>query len=89
MKESAVDALSDKIRDIIAVELQIDPQRVLLDTDLRQDLGMDSVAALNILFAAEEVFGIAAIDVAELATVATVGDVETLVRQHVALLRAS
>ena len=84
-----MDALSDKIRDIIAVELQIDSQRVLLDTDLRQDLGMDSVAALNILFAAEEVFGIAAIDVGELATVATVADVEALVRQHVALLRAS
>ena len=84
-----MDALSDKIRDIIAVELQIDSQRVLLDTDLRRDLGMDSVAALNILFAAEEVFGIAAIDVGELATVATVADVEALVRQHVALLRAS
>ena len=45
---------------------------------------MDSVAALNILFATEEAFGIAGIDVAEIATVVTVDDVEALVRRHVA-----
>jgi acyl carrier protein len=84
-----LDALNDKLREIIAVELQLDPQRVQPEANLRQDLGMDSVAALNILFAAEEVFGISAIDVTELASVATVADVEALVRQHVALLRAS
>jgi acyl carrier protein len=89
LKEVPVDTLGDKIRDIIAVELQIDPQRVLRNANLRQDLGMDSVAALNILFAAEEVFGIGGIDVRELATVMTVADVEVLLRQHLELLRAS
>jgi len=84
-----VDALMDKVCDIIAVELQIDRQRVEQDATLRQDLGMDSVAALNILFAAEETFGIGTIDVTELAKVTTVADVEMLVRQHLALLRAS
>jgi acyl carrier protein len=84
-----MDALSERIRDIIAVELQIDPSTVVTNARLRADLGMDSVAALNILFAAEETFGIAAIDVTELANVATVADVETLVRQHLALPRAS
>jgi acyl carrier protein len=84
-----VDALKDKVRDIIAVELQIDRQLVGLDANLRQDLGMDSVAALNILFAAEEVFGLGTIDVGELAKVTTVFDVEVLVRQHLALPRAS
>lgn len=84
-----MDALNDKLREIIAVELQLDPQRVQPEANLRQDLGMDSVAALNILFAAEEAFGINAIDVTELASVATVADVEALVRQYIALLRAS
>ena len=84
-----MDNLQARIRDIIAVELQLDADKVVPDANLRQDLGMDSVAALNILFAAEETFGIGAIDVAELAKVATVADVETLVREHVALLRAS
>jgi len=84
-----VDNLHARIRDIIAVELQLDADKVVPDANLRQDLGMDSVAALNILFAAEETFGIGAIDVTELTKVATVADVETLVREHVALLRAS
>lgn len=84
-----MDSLNRKIRDIIAVELQVDVERVTPEARLRQDLGMDSVAALNILFAAEETFGIAAIDVTELATVSTVRDVEALLRQHVSLLRAS
>ncbi len=84
-----MDNLQARIRDIIAVELQLDADKVVPDANLRQDLGMDSVAALNILFAAEETFGIGAIDVAELAKVATVADVEMLVREHVALLRAS
>jgi acyl carrier protein len=89
VKEISVDNLQARIRDIIAVELQIDADKVVPDANLRQDLGMDSVAALNILFAAEETFGIGAIDVTELTKVATVSDVETLVREHVALLRAS
>jgi len=89
LKEIVVDSLNRKIRDIIAVELQVDVERVTPEARLRQDLGMDSVAALNILFAAEETFGIAAIDVTELATVSTVRDVEALLRQHVSLLRAS
>lgn len=84
-----MDSLNRKIRDIIAVELQVDVERVTPEARLRQDLGMDSVAALNILFAAEETFGIAAIDVTELAAVSTVRDVEALLRQHVSLLRAS
>jgi acyl carrier protein len=77
------DNLRGKIRDIIAVELQLDADRVQPEANLRKDLAMDSVAALNILFAAEEAFGIATIDVTELAIVATVADVENLVRQHI------
>lgn len=84
-----MDSLHRKIRDIIAVELQVDAEKVTPEARLRQDLGMDSVAALNILFAAEETFGIEAIDVTELAAVSTVRDVEALLRQHVGLLRAS
>lgn len=84
-----MDSLSVKIRDIIAVELQVDAVKVVPAARLRQDLGMDSVAALNILFAAEEVFGLDAIDVTELASIATVHDVEAMVKQHLAELRAS
>jgi len=43
---------------IVAVELQLPIGKVRRDVSLRKDLGMDSVAALNILFAVEEAFGI-------------------------------
>jgi acyl carrier protein len=72
-----VDTLCEKIRDIIAVELQVDRAKVLPSASLRTDLGMDSIAALNILFAAEETFGLPSIDVKELANIKTVEDVET------------
>ena len=81
-----MDQLSERIRDIIAVELQLDPSEVQPRAQLRADLGMDSVAALNILFGIEEAFGLAAIDVTKLANVTTVEDVEALARQQVALL---
>ena len=76
--------VSEKVREILAVELQIDEARIAGDARLRADLGMDSVAALNILFAAEEAFGIEAIEVSDIAAVVTVDDVETLVRRYVA-----
>ena len=80
------DTLSERVRDIIAVELQLDPSEVQPRAQLRADLGMDSVAALNILFGIEEAFGLAAIDVTKLAHVTTVEDVEALARQQIALL---
>jgi acyl carrier protein len=78
-----MDDVGAKIREIIAVELRIDEAQVKGSARLRADLGMDSVSALNILFAAEEEFGIEGIEVAEIATVKTVADVESLVRRYV------
>lgn len=78
-----MDAVQDKVREILAVELRIEMDRIVADARLRADLGMDSVAALNILFAAEEAFGIDAIEVTDIAAVTTVGDIESLVRRYV------
>jgi acyl carrier protein len=78
-----MDDLTAKIREIISVELRIDKAQVSSSARLRSDLGMDSVSALNILFAAEEAFGIEGIEVTEIATVTTVADVESLVRRYV------
>ena len=76
--------LTEKVREILAVELQIDEGRIASGARLRADLGMDSVAALNILFATEEAFGIDGIEVSDIAAVVTVADIETLVRRYVA-----
>ena len=77
-----MDDLSEKLRDILAIELQVDRDRITRTASLRRDLGMDSVAALNILFATEEMFGLTTIDATEIAKVQTVADVEQLVRRH-------
>jgi len=84
----AVDALQERVREILAVELQVAPDTVVPQASLRADLGMDSVAALNVLFAAQETFGVAEIDPLELADVLTVADVEALVRRHLEGMRA-
>ena len=81
-----MDTLHERIRDIIAVELQLDRAQILPEASLRADLGMDSIAALNILFAAEETFGLPAIDVKELANVTTVADVESFLRARIGAL---
>ena len=47
-----------RLRELIAVELQLPVDEIRSGVSLRRDLGMDSVAALNILFAAEEEFSI-------------------------------
>ena len=81
-----MDTLFAKIRDIIAVELQVDRAKVVPAAMLRGELGMDSIAALNILFAAEETFGLPSIDVKELANVRTVEEVETFLRHRIVAL---
>ncbi len=75
-----MDALTEQVRSILAIELQVEPERIVASANLRADLGMDSVAALNVLFAAEERFGFDQIDPTELADVATVADIERLLR---------
>ena len=50
--------VEEQVRRIIAVELQCAPGDVCIGVSLRKDLGMDSVAAINIVFAIEESFGI-------------------------------
>ena len=50
--------VAQRIVEIIAVELQVPVERIQAGRSFRKDLGMDSVAALNILFAAEEAFDV-------------------------------
>jgi acyl carrier protein len=80
-----MDSLEERIRSILSIELQIDRARIRPDVSLRRDLGMDSIAALNILYAMEEEFGLGTLDVGEIGAVRTVADVETLVRSHTSL----
>ena len=46
--------VEQQVRQIIADELQRSPSEVHRGASLRKDLGMDSVAAINIVFAIED-----------------------------------
>ncbi len=48
----------DKIRDIIVENLDVDADEVTLETSLKDDLGADSLDAVEIVMAVEEEFDI-------------------------------
>ena len=73
--------LQERIRQIIADELQRPSSEVCSGASLRRDLGMDSVAAINIVFAIEETFGVH-VPEAELEEVDDMDQIVDLVMQH-------
>ena len=48
----------DKVKDIIAEELGIEEDKILLESDLSEDLGADSLDAIELIMAIEEAFDI-------------------------------
>ena len=48
----------EKVKEIIAEELGIEEDKVLLDSDLSEDLGADSLDAIELIMAIEEQFDI-------------------------------
>lgn len=70
------DALETVVR-LLAIELQVPEERVRSASSLRGELGMDSIAAANVLFSIEEELGVELVledvehldDVAEIARV--------------------
>jgi acyl carrier protein len=74
-----------KVRELLLLAVQkaamkeIDPAIVKNETDLRKDLGLDSLAMLETVWEIEERAGIS-IDESHLRTINTVGDVITLVQ---------
>jgi acyl carrier protein len=63
---------------MIAIELSVDQEKVLAARSLRGDLGMDSIAAANLLFALEEELGV---EFDEIPEIDTVGQLESAVRE--------
>jgi acyl carrier protein len=69
--------LLQRTRSILARELNVDQAKIVGAARLRDDLGMDSVIALNLIFAAERELQIT-ITEKDVVAVATVGDLEAL-----------
>lgn len=48
----------EKVKEIIAEELGIEEDKILLDSDLSEDLGADSLDAIELIMAIEESFDV-------------------------------
>ena len=66
----------EQVKEILARQLRISPERVTLDAQIKRDLGADSVDILQLLMRLEDDYGIVIPD-QELAKFETVGDVVT------------
>jgi acyl carrier protein len=75
------DAAIQKIRSVISQELEVDLNSLMDSASLRRDYGLDSVAAVNIVFALERDFGFE-IDTKQLAHVDSIDDLKVLVVAH-------
>lgn len=64
----------EKMREIIAEQLNCDGETIGLDTSFKDDLGADSLDLFELVMALEEEYGLE-IPAEELADVKTVGDV--------------
>ena len=64
----------EQVREILARQLRVDPERVTRDALIKKDLGADSVDILQLLMRLEDDYGIVIPD-QELAKFETVGDV--------------
>jgi acyl carrier protein len=75
-------AVAVRIRAALAEHLKRDVSKVQLQDDLRKDLGLDSLAMIELLFKIEEAFDLE-IPNDDLSQITTVGDVIAYVEQRV------
>lgn len=70
----------EKVRAIIANELNIDESKVTLEASLSEDLGADSLDAVELIMALEDEFGVTVSD-DDAQSIRTVGDIVALVEK--------
>ena len=81
-------AVATRIRTALAEHLKCDVSKVRLQDDLRKDLGLDSLAMIELLFKIEEAFDLE-IPNDDLSQITTVGDVVVYVEQRVTTAAAA
>jgi acyl carrier protein len=74
--------IHDVVVRLLAVELAVSQERVLTARSLREDLGMDSIAAANLLFSLEEELGV---EFDEIPRIDTLAELESAVRESLAV----
>lgn len=73
-------AVFDKVKEIIVKELKTNPEKVTLEASLKDDLGADSLDAVEIVMDIEDEFGIQ-IDDTKAESIATVGDLVSYIEE--------
>ena len=73
--------LFETVRDNLAKQFEIDPETITAETNIVDDLGADSLAAVELVMALEEATGIT-IDDADVGSLKTVGDILAYLEAH-------
>lgn len=71
----------EKVRDIIVETLGCEAEQVTPEASLADDLGADSLAAVELVMALEEASGVAIAD-ADVESLKTVGDIMKYLEEH-------
>ncbi len=73
-------AVFDKVKEIIVKELKLAEDKVTLEASLKDDLGADSLDAVEIIMDIEDEFGVE-IDDTKAEAIATVGDLVAYIEE--------
>ena len=80
-----MDRMFEKVQAILAKQLRLDAAKITLESQIKKDLGADSLDILQLLMRLEDQYGIVIPDKA-LATFTTVSDVVNYLEQEGTLL---
>jgi acyl carrier protein len=81
-------AIAEKVRNALARELKLDPATIRADQALREDLGLNSLDAIELMFKVEEEFDLEIPD-ADLQKLRTVGDLVSYLEERLGVAPAA
>ena len=73
-------SIFEKVQEIIVKELKVDAAKVTLEASLKDDLGADSLDAVEIVMDIEDEFGVE-IDDTKVEAISTVGDLVSYIEE--------
>lgn len=72
----------EKVKDLIVKEMNVDPEKITMETNFVDDLGADSLDAVELVFKVEEEFNVT-LSEEEASNLLTVGDIVKLLEKKV------
>ena len=78
---SEVDRMFEKVRAIIADQLNVDAEKITMESSIIEDLGADSLDVVELIMALEENFGVEIPD-DDAEKINTIGDIVNYIENH-------